>query len=309
MENTIETVNLTKIYKGGVQALTDLNMKIKRGESIGFLGPNGAGKTTTIQILLNLLRPTKGEVYLFGEQMIGQERKVLRNVGALVEIPGFYEYLTPNDILTHVCRVYRMSNSEMKTNIDNVLQTLKIKEVKHKKIGTFSTGMKRRLAIAQTLVHNPELIILDEPTIGLDPRGVREIRDLIKEINKSGKTIFMTSHNLTEVSEISDRVIFLKKGVVIRDENMEELKQKLSSQQIEVKFLHPISTKEKDVILSIPGVIDIHDEFIEYSGNINTTQSILENLINNNIPVYSYTPRAMTLEELYLRLFKEEEDL
>ena len=303
----IETMNLSKTYKsGGVKALQNLNLKVKRGDSLGYLGPNGAGKTTTIQILLNLIRPTEGDAYLFGESIIGQERKVLKNIGALVEIPGFYEYLTPKQILRHILKLYDTPRREINPKITEVLEKVQIAEVENKRIGTFSTGMKRRLSIAQTLVHDPELIILDEPTIGLDPKGVREMRDMIKQLNKDGTTIFLTSHNLTEVAEISDRVVFLKEGVKIKDENMSHLQKQMNSKLIDVKCLNPLTEKEKDIVNSIAGVTNLSNGTIEYEGALDTAHSIMKEITNNDISLYSFTPRAMTLEDLYLQLYKEE---
>ncbi len=309
MSNAIETINLGKTYKGGVEALKSLDLTVKRGESIGYLGPNGAGKTTTIQILLNLIRPSNGEALVFGETLIGQERKVLQNVGALVELPGFYDYLTPNDLLKHICKIYRIPRGEMKRTIKDTLEQVNIYEVENKKIGTFSTGMQRRLAISTALVHNPELLILDEPTIGLDPKGVREIRDLVKQLNKDGKTIFLTSHNLTEVSEISDRVVFLKKGQLIKDENMVNLQQQLSSRQIEIKFLKELNSSQKNFVESIDNVIRADFgkiTYLEYNGANMDTHNILQTMLDNKLPVYSFTPKSMTLEDLYLNLYREE---
>lgn len=302
----IETMNLSKTYKGGVKALQGLDLKVKRGDSLGYLGPNGAGKTTTIQILLNLIRPTEGDAYLFGESIIGQERKVLKNIGALVEIPGFYEYLTPFQTLRHILKLYDTPRKEIRPKIKEILEIVQIDYVENKKIATFSTGMKRRLSIAQALVHDPELIILDEPTIGLDPKGVREMRDLIKQLNKDGTTIFLTSHNLTEVAEISDRVVFLKEGVKIKDENMGNLQKQMSSNLIDVKCLTPLTEQQKDIVNSIAGVSDLSDGIIEYEGGIDTAYAIMKEISNNDIPLYSFTPRAMTLEDLYLQLYKEE---
>lgn len=302
----IETMNLSKTYKGGVKALQGLDLKVKSGDSLGYLGPNGAGKTTTIQILLNLIRPTEGNAYLFGESIIGQERKVLKNIGALVEIPGFYEYLTPKQTLRHILKLYDTPRREIDPKITEVLKKVQIDHVENKKIATFSTGMKRRLSIAQTLVHDPELIILDEPTIGLDPKGVREIRDMIKQLNKDGTTIFLTSHNLTEVAEISDRVVFLKEGVKIKDENMANLTKQMNSKLIDVKCLTPLTERQKDIVNSIAGVTNLDSGTIEYEGTIDTAHTIMKEITNNDIPLYSFTPRAMTLEDLYLQLYKEE---
>ncbi len=309
-ETAIETRNLSKLFPGEVQALNSLDLKVGAGESVGYLGPNGAGKTTTIQILLNLLRPSCGDVYIFGEQMQGQERRILRRIGALVELPGFYDYLTPIQTLKHICRLYRMDQQSIDLKIKEILEIVRLSDVKNRAVGTFSTGMRRRLGIAQVLVHDPDLIILDEPTNGLDPKGVREIRDLIKTLNSDGKTVFMSSHNLPEITEISDRVIFLKKGQIVEDMQMRDVKDRLSTNIIEIKFIRSLTIKEKELLSSFEGIMNIihnHHVFIEYLGNVETTHQILQLLITNNFPVYSFTPRVMTLEELYLQLFGKED--
>ncbi|OLS23646.1 MAG: putative ABC transporter ATP-binding protein YxlF [Candidatus Heimdallarchaeota archaeon LC_2] len=311
-EKIIETLNLSKKFKGNVEALKSLNLIIKSGESVGYIGPNGAGKTTTIQIILNLIRATTGEVYLFGEKLNGNSKQHLSRIGALVEIPGFYEYLTPIQFLNHVCRIHRIEKKEIDSQILNTLNLMKLKEVANEKIGSFSTGMKRRLAIAQVLVHDPDLIILDEPTNGLDPKGVREVRDIIKKLHKSGKTIFISSHNLTEVSEIAERVIFLNKGKIIEDANMSSLRDRIKSTHIEIHFTGDLSNHQKETIRKIPGIINVDFSRItsvEYSDLKQNPETILQELIKKDLMISSFMPRKMTLEDLYLQLYGSEESL
>ncbi|MCH8908769.1 MAG: ABC transporter ATP-binding protein [Candidatus Heimdallarchaeota archaeon] len=306
MTLAIETIELSKTYNGEVEALRELSMQVKTGESIGFLGPNGAGKTTTIQILLNLIKPTSGEVYLFDEPVIGQERFVLNKIGALVGMPGYFDKLSPDEFLNYTARTFKMNKKESTIRIKEVLELVGLADVRFKKVGTFSTGMKRRLGIGQILIHDPELIILDEPTSGLDPKGVREVRDLIKEINKQGKTIFMTTHNLAEVDEISERVLFLKKGQKIADEQISDMRKRLGSKQIELKFSRELEEADLDAISSISGVKSVFkgdNYFIEYTGEILETQSILSSLVAKDLPVYSYAPKTLTLEDIYLKIF------
>lgn len=308
----IETSNLTKTYNGNIEALKSLDLKIFTGESVGYVGPNGAGKTTTIQILLNLIRATDGTVALFGENMNGHSKEHLKRVGALVEIPGVYDYLTPDQLLKYISQIYRVQKSEIDNQISETLDLMRLTEVRYEKIGSFSTGMKRRLAIAQVLVHNPDLIILDEPTIGLDPKGVREVRDIIKNLNKAGKTIFISSHNLTEVSEIADRVIFLNKGQIIEDTDMLSLREKIKSAHIEIKFKGKLTEDQKSMIETISGVLSFqYDKIshIEYEESQQNPETILQELISNNLVISSFTPQTMTLEDLYLQLYEEEASL
>jgi ABC-type multidrug transport system ATPase subunit len=308
----IETTNLSKTYKGNIEALKSLNLKIFSGESVGYVGPNGAGKTTTIQILLDLIRPSKGEILLFGEKMNGHSRFNLKRIGALVEIPGFYDFLTPDQILKHICRIYRVEKSNIDLQISKTLDTMKLTEVRFEKIRSFSTGMRRRLAIAQVLVHDPDLILLDEPTIGLDPKGVREVRDVIKKLHKNGKTIFISSHNLTEVSEIADRVLFLNKGEIIEDTDMSSLQDRIKARRIEIKFMETLSNEIREKIQSVEGITKVlsgKTSYIEFDEEIVDPALILKELTKLNLPIESYTPQRMTLEDLYLQLYEKEEGL
>lgn len=305
----IEVKELSKYY-GAITAVDNISFKISKGEIIGFLGPNGAGKTTTIQILLNLIHPTSGEVYLFEEPMKGRARELLSHVGALVGEPGYYGNLTPNDLLEYICKTYRMDKKTSTIRIKEVLEEVRLSDVRFKKIGTFSTGMKRRLGIAQVLVHDPELIILDEPTLGLDPKGVREIRDIIKGINKEGKTIFLTSHNLTEAYEINKRFIFLDKGLVIGDETIEKIESILGESIIEVEFYKSVNNDMINAISSIPNVLEIKSVnnnviTLKYKGGKEAVHDILKALVSKGLPVITFYPRHMTLEDYYLKLFSD----
>jgi ABC-2 type transport system ATP-binding protein len=169
--------------------------------------------------------------------------------------------------------------------------------------------MRRRLGIAQVLVHDPELIILDEPANGLDPKGVQEVRSIIKNLNREGKTVFMSSHNLPEVAEISDRVIFLKKGKILEDFQMNALTNRMSSNIIEIRLIRELTLQEKKFLENVPEINDIqynHNVLVKYQGGIEKTHEILADLIRNRFPIYSFQPRIQTLEDIYLQLFKKE---
>jgi ABC-type multidrug transport system ATPase subunit len=293
----IETTNLSKTYKGNIEALKSLNLTIYSGESVGYVGPNGAGKTTTIQILLNLIRPSSGEISLFGEEMNGHSKQNLKRIGALVEIPGFYDFLTPDQILKHICKIFRLKKSDIDLQISNTLDTMKLSEVRFEKISS---------------LHDPDLILLDEPTIGLDPKGVREVRDVIKALHKGGKTVFISSHNLTEVSEIADRVLFLNKGEIIDDTDMNSLQNRIKARRIEVKFKGKPSDEYIKKIESIEGITNVQPGntcYIEFSQTLQNPESILKELVKMNLSISSFTPQTMTLEDLYLQLYEKEDSL
>ena len=205
-----------------------------------------------------------------------------------------------------------MDKREKTIRIKEVLEDVGLTESRFRKVGGFSTGMQRRLGVAQILVHDPELIFLDEPTNGLDPKGVREVRDLIKSLNKTGKTIFMTTHNLNEADEISKRVVFLNHGKKIGDQLITELRNSVGSKQVELKFLKPLTTSQKETIQSIDkvkGYFETDSTFLEYDGDLDTTYDILKSILAEEIPLYTFNPRTLTLEDIYLKLFGSESQI
>jgi ABC-2 type transport system ATP-binding protein len=214
------TYDLTKKF-GSITAVKDLNIEIAHGEVFGFLGPNGAGKTTTIGLLLGLLSPTSGKVEVFGED-ISVNAAVLKRVGSIVETSAFYPYLSGADNL----RVLATIGGVNEQRIQSVLNIVGMADRAKHKYKTYSLGMKQRLGIAAALLSDPELILLDEPTNGLDPAGMKEVRELIVQLSGMGKTIFLSSHLLGEVEQVCTRVAIIKRGEVIAHGNVNELLQR-----------------------------------------------------------------------------------
>lgn len=220
-EKIIEIENLSKQFKE-VRAVDDLNLTVYAGDVFGFLGPNGAGKSTTIRMLVSLITPTEGEIKLFGKSLKNERLSILKNIGAIVEKPDFYGFLSAYKNLEILGRLSRTDVS--KKRIMEVLEFVGLEKRYKSKVKTFSHGMKQRLGIAQALLHDPDLIILDEPTTGLDPQGMKEIRDLIIHLSKDeNKTIFLSSHILSEVEIVASRMIILNKGKKIVEGSVSEL--------------------------------------------------------------------------------------
>lgn len=220
-EKIIEVSNLTKKFKKLV-AVDNLHFDVYKGDVLGFLGPNGAGKSTTIRMLLSLIKPTRGTIKIFGKNLTSKRKEILRRVGAIVEKPDFYLYLTAYKNLEILGKLSGADVSQK--NIMSKLERVGLKERFNSKVKTYSHGMKQRLGIAQALLHNPELIILDEPTTGLDPQGIKEIRDLIVSLSKEqGKTILLSSHILKEIEVIASRMIIINKGKTIIEGTVNEL--------------------------------------------------------------------------------------
>jgi len=213
--HVIETIELTKVYKdfwgrSRVQALDGLNLEIRRGEVFGLLGPNGSGKTTAVRLVLGLLFPTRGVVRIFGSSPRRVDVKKL--VGYMPEESHLYEYLNAEETLDFFARLFGLTRAERRRRTDALIEMVGLERARHRAIGEFSKGMARRIGLAQALVNDPDLLILDEPTTGLDPLGTREIKDLILTLKKRGKTILLCSHLLADVEEVCDRICILYGG-------------------------------------------------------------------------------------------------
>ena len=220
-DQVIEVRGLTKKFKD-LTAVDNLDLNVYRGDVFGFLGPNGAGKSTTIRMLTSLIKPSSGSIKIFGKSLSEKRGEILRKVGAIVEKPDFYLYLTAYKNLEILGKISDADTSSKK--IMEMLEMVGLEKRSKSKVKTFSHGMKQRLGLAQALLHDPELIILDEPTTGLDPQGMKEIRDLILYLSKEkNKTIFLSSHILREVEIIASRMIIINKGRAQVEGKVEEL--------------------------------------------------------------------------------------
>jgi ABC-2 type transport system ATP-binding protein len=223
-ENIIRVCELSKKLKE-IQAVDHLSLDVCRGDIYGFLGPNGSGKSTTIRMMLSLVKPDEGNIEIFGLPLQNHCKQILGRIGALIEEPDFYEYLSAYKNL-ELLSVYS-GKSVSSGRMMEVLELVGLKERAMSKVKTYSKGMKQRLGIAQALVHDPELLILDEPSIGLDPAGVKDVRELIRYLNTAlKKTIFLSSHLLNEIEQVSNRMIIINKGRAIVEGHVDELLQK-----------------------------------------------------------------------------------
>lgn len=209
MKETVITNMLTKKY-GGIECVAQLNMKVKEGRIYGFLGPNGAGKSTTLKMLLGLVRPTDGEITIFGKRLTPKTRlEILRYTGSLIESPSYYGHLTARENL----KIYQTMLGVSEKNIDEVLKIVRLDRQKNKKTSAYSLGMKQRLGLASALLSFPKLLILDEPTNGLDPAGIQEMRELIRSLPKQyGMTVIVSSHLLSEIDQMADDIGIIAAG-------------------------------------------------------------------------------------------------
>ncbi|MGQ9474362.1 MAG: ABC transporter ATP-binding protein [Candidatus Caldatribacteriaceae bacterium] len=221
----IQTIGLTKEFNG-FKAVDNLNLRVEKGDIYGFLGPNGAGKSTTIMMLLGLIPPTKGKIYLLGEELNPRNIELKKKIGVVSENQYFYKEMTAQEYLSFFGELYQVSNKEKR--IDGLLEALGLQGNRNKKIGAYSKGMQQKLAFARALLHDPELLILDEPVANLDPTSIKQLRDLIEEENRAGRTIFVSSHLLSEVERLCKKVAIINQGKLLAEDTMENIKRRLT---------------------------------------------------------------------------------
>lgn len=302
-EYVIQTNHLTKRFKGR-KVVNDVNLEIKKGEIYGFLGPNGAGKTTTIRMLLGLMKPTYGSIRIFNQDLKKNKMSILKKVGSLVESPSYYGHLTAKENLEALRKILNVP----KERISEVLEIVRLTNEANRPVKGFSLGMKQRLGIAASLLGNPELLILDEPTNGLDPSGIQEMRELIKSLpEKYGVTIIVSSHLLSEIDQMATQVGIISKGSLIFQDSIEVLRQranpfiKLMTNDNEIAF---------KTLLTKGIQVQQQDEYLllEQPDNTIVAQAV-STLVHERISVYRVEEQKMSLEEIFLELTKEEESL
>ena len=257
-DNIIETKDLTKKY-GDFVAVDSLNLSVKRGEVFGLLGPNGAGKTTTILMLLGLTEPSSGRVKVLGFNPARQPLSIKSRAGYIPDQVGFYDELTARENLIYIARLNGLSRKESSKRIDEALEKVGLSKVADNTVKTFSRGMRQRLGVADVLIKDPQLIIMDEPTQGLDPELAREFLGLIRELAEAGITILLSSHLLYQVQEVCDRVGLFSQGHMVLEGTVTQLAQKVLGGGYHVR-LHANGTKAsyEEELRHLPGVVEVH---------------------------------------------------
>ena len=236
MDYSIETTDLTKSF-GSLTAVNKLNIKVQRNTIHGFLGPNGAGKTTTIKIIVGLLRPTSGSVTVLGREVHVDDADSRLRIGYMSELPKFPKHLKGAEMLDIYGRMYGMTKEQRAEQVPKLIEMVGLKGRENDLIGKYSKGMQQRIGIAQALLNNPELVVLDEPSIGLDPVGMVEVRELVKNISKEGMTVFLSSHLLFEVEQICDHVTIINKGAMIASDTPQNISGQLGPAMVHIELV------------------------------------------------------------------------
>lgn len=297
METILTIKNLNKRY-GRIQALKNVSFEIKKGNVYGILGPNGSGKSTTLGITLNVVNATSGEYQWFDGAL--ETHEALKKVGAIIERPNFYPYMTAYENLKLVCKIKNINYSK----IEEKLELVGLIERKDSKFSTFSLGMKQRLAIASALLNDPEILILDEPTNGLDPQGIHQIRDIIKKVASLGTTILLASHLLDEVEKVCSHVVVLRKGEILYAGLVDGMAANEGFFELEADD----NTKLKTVLATHPAVDKVaaeENKVLVYLKTDLKASDLNQYLFQNGITLNHLVKRKNSLEEQFLALTKK----
>ncbi|MDA4112061.1 MAG: ABC transporter ATP-binding protein [Thaumarchaeota archaeon] len=311
---SLEAVNLTKNY-GKFVALSNLSLKIEGSKCVGFLGPNGAGKTTTLKLFTDMIRPSQGKALINGISVHENKRLALEHCGSLIESPEIYPSFTPKEALSMIAEIRGVPHDVREKRIEEAIAEVKMEDWKDKKVGKFSKGMKQRINIASSLLSEPDILLLDEPTTGLDPRGMSEVRDIVKSLKKRNRLIFMSSHLLPEVSDVCDEVAMIDHGKLLVYDTLSNVTTKFSgdgnSSIVEIGLARALDDSFPiGSISSITGVVsvdkmDSRNLRIKFSGGLEKQETLLSDLAAMKIGMISFRASGSALEDTYLNLIKD----
>jgi ABC-2 type transport system ATP-binding protein len=309
MTAIVETKQLTRYY-GEMLALNHLNLHIPTGAIYGFIGPNGAGKTTTMRILTTLLKPSGGEAWVAGFSVTHQRNEVRRVVGFMPDAFGFYNNMTAAEYLEFFAAAYQIPPSRWARLIDDLLTLVDLGHKRDSDVMSLSRGMKQRLSLARTLIHDPQLLILDEPASGLDPRARVELRELLRELRRMGKTIMISSHILTELAEMCTHIGIIERGTLLASGDVETIMRSLQPHR--TFEVHVISDLEQAVIAAtaanhVLAVRAVQDEgpprlVIDIDGDDRAVSALLTHLVQHGVEIIHFTAQTSNLEEVFLKV-------
>ncbi len=305
----VRTERLTKYYGKRIRAVNNLDLVVEEGHAVGLLGPNGAGKTTTMKILTGLLKPTSGKAFIYGVDVTKDPVRALKNVGAMIESPELYPELTARENLAYLGRLKGLSGERLKRRIREVLEMVRMEEWADVPVGKFSRGMKQRIAIAQSFIHEPDLLILDEPSLGLDPLGMVEVREIIKDLNKDGVTVLLASHLLNEVQQICNRVVLINKGEVILKGDLSELEKAGGTKIYEASILGGVKERDLDFLKDIDVVKNfevLNSQLVKiYISEEREVPRVIRTMLEKGVNIIEFRRSRSMLEEVYMNLVSE----
>lgn len=302
MPAIIQVDKLSKQFKE-IKAVDDLSFNVEEGDVYGFLGQNGAGKSTTIRMLLTLIKPTGGDISIFGKNLYTHRKEILKEVGAIIEKPDLYKYLSAYDNLAIFAKMSGLKPT--RTLLMDQLKMVGLYERANSKVHTFSQGMKQRLGIAVALVHNPRLIMLDEPTNGLDPQGIADMRNLILHLShEMGKTILVSSHLLSEIELVANRMLIIHKGRKIVEGKVSELLDP-SKSLVQIKTSNDTGAREKLLQTNWAAYVQDNNKRLQLKMNKNDVPQLIADLVDMQVQVFSIDPMH-SLEDYFLSLTTRE---
>ena len=308
MEPAIEIVGLTKRY-GSLTAVNKLNLKVERNTIHGFLGPNGAGKTTTIKILVGLLKANEGTVKILGKEVRGDMPEVRMKMGYMPELPKFPKHLKGSELLDIYGRMYGMTEQERKDQIPKLLDLVGLRGRESDLIGKYSKGMQQRIGIAQALLNNPELVILDEPSLGLDPVGMVEARELMKTIAKEGKTVFVSSHLLFEVEQVCSHVTIINRGEALVSDTLENVSRMLTGKITLLIEVFNLSDPIVNALRGFPFVSNVTQNGnvlnVELTTNEDVRAQVSQEITRLGGIIVSMSSKGRNLEDVFIQLVEK----
>jgi ABC-2 type transport system ATP-binding protein len=304
----IKTVDLYKEYENTI-AVNCVNLEVKDNSVYALIGPNGAGKTTLIKMIATLIEQTKGDIFVDGIENINQRKEARAKLGFLPDFFYLYDDLTVSEYLEYFCSCYLLPKSIHKQRIKEVIEMVNLEIKTNEFIANLSRGMKQRVGIAKTLLHDPVLLLLDEPASGLDPKARIELRNIIKNLQKSGKTLVVSSHILTELSDFCDSFGIMEKGVLVKSDNIDSIGLDTIQREMRIEVLDGIS-KTFDLIRSIDNVYEpfIRDNVISFvfRGSLEEMSDINTFLVKNNIKITSFFEKKKNIEDLFMQYSNNE---
>jgi ABC-2 type transport system ATP-binding protein len=301
-ETLVEVAHLSRDY-GTIHAVRDISFKVERGEVLGFLGPNGAGKTTTMQMLAGILAPSAGSVRIGGADILDEPRKAKRRLGYLPEIPPLYRDLTVDEFLLFCASLHGVSRHERSAQLARAKQRCGLDEVGSRLIANLSKGYQQRVGIAQAILHGPAVVILDEPTVGLDPIQIREIRALIREL-RDDHSVILSTHILPEVQSVCDRVLIIAQGRLVLNESMSALNARQHAESLRIKLARPPLIEGLQRIPGVHAVEDLGERCfrLRFPASADPAQIVVERSVVEGWGLQELTPERRTLEETFVQL-------